>query len=78
MSRKPAQLNEVMETRHRSQGIKGNRVLILKDELNREFFRWENGRLTEYDVTKYLGKPLLLTEEELKASLEFESSIKDI
>ena len=38
--------------------------IVIEDNLNREFFRFENKRLVEYDCTKYIGSSIYLTDEE--------------
>jgi hypothetical protein len=45
---------------------------IIEDSENREFFRFENGRLIEYDCTKLFGNAIFLTEKEKLALKSFE------
>ena len=45
--------------------------LVVEDEKSREFFRFQEGRVIEYDRTKSNGVPLRLREEEVSGDEEF-------
>ena len=53
---------------------------ILEDINNREFIRYDNGRVTEYDRTRCSGQPIRLTREELKQievfDIQFSGKVK--
>jgi len=49
----------------------GMRVGVWEDENNREFFRYVNGQLEEYDCTKYKGRLVLLKKAEKEFAEEF-------
>lgn len=54
---------------------KNDQQLILQDEKNREFFRFEGGRLIEYDLTKYRGREVRLNETEKEGIASFPQAI---
>lgn len=51
----------------------GQDSVILEDESRREFFRFENGRLSEYDLTRLGGRKLVLRPDELEGLEGFKS-----
>lgn len=48
--------------------------LTLEDDSNREYFRFQNGRVVEYDCTKANGHQIKLKPEEKEGFDEFEWS----
>jgi len=42
----------------------GHAVVLLKNRFRREFLRYENGELVEYDCSRYRGNKVELTREE--------------
>lgn len=42
----------------------GKETIIFNNKMKREFFKFEDGSLVEFDLTKYKGKQIKLTEEE--------------
>lgn len=58
--------------RARETSKNGRQQFVLANEdLSREFFRYENGRLIEYDLTRCNGVSIFLTEEEKLGFSEF-------
>ena len=53
-----------VEQKRRNSLRGGPQKLVLEDEGQREFFRFQNGKIIEYDLTKINGKQVVLTEEE--------------
>jgi len=51
----------------------GHVARVVEDKQTREFFRWEEGRLVEYDLTRARGRNIILTSEELQAVEEFDT-----
>jgi len=49
----------------------GERVAVEMDEENRKFFRFNEGQLVEFEVTRWEGIPVKMTKEELEASEQF-------
>lgn len=49
------------------------KTLIIQDDERREFFRYNQGNLVEYDLTKANKKQVLLTREELDVINETET-----
>ena len=43
----------------------GSRKFVLTDRGSREFFKYQDGRLEEYDCMSYYGEKVLLNKEEL-------------
>ena len=42
----------------------GHAIVLLKNRYRREYFRYENGEIAEYDCSRYRGNPVELTREE--------------
>jgi hypothetical protein len=59
---------KIQEAKARSRKV-GQEPLILEDPMTREFMRYENGELTEYDLTRTGGRKVVLRQEEM-AGLE--------
>lgn len=57
---------KINATRNKSANAHLTCVVDTKDD--REFFRFEGGKLVEYECTKYYGFPVRLTQEEKTAS----------
>jgi len=51
---------QIREIRLKSLGSPGSYTLILEDVTRREFFRYEEGELVEYDLTKCYGRHITL------------------
>lgn len=45
--------------------------LILEDDSRREFFRFDNGKLIDYELTRINGRQIRYTAEELEGEEEF-------
>ena len=45
--------------------------LVIEDDNTREYMRYKDGRLIDYDLTKMNGKPIRLKQEELEGDGEF-------
>lgn len=52
--------------------VKEQQKLILESRRKREFFRFENQDLIEYDCTRYRGREVRLTAEEKRANEAFQ------
>lgn len=52
----------------RKESKRSPKVIILEDEETRQFFRYDCGKLVEYDLTKFNGKQVKLTREEKTAA----------
>ena len=71
-SRLPNEKAKIAQAKRKSKD--GRYCLILEEKENetyrpreyalREFFRFEDGELVEYDLTKFMGKDITLSEEE--------------
>jgi hypothetical protein len=72
--RKQAQQRKVTAVKNRSRGGTEEQF-VLEDDDNREYFRFEDGRVTEYDRTKANGHQLKLKPEEKEGFDEFEWSV---
>jgi hypothetical protein len=49
----------------------GERVAVEQDENNRRFYRFSEGKLVEFELTKWEGIPIRTTREEVEAAEEF-------
>ena len=58
-------LNNVAEAKKQSEYL-GECVAIEMDEDNRKFFRFSEGKLIEFEVTKWMGIPIRMTKEEVE------------
>lgn len=54
--------------------INSQQILILDEGGNREFFKFVNGSLQEYDRTRANGMAVKLSKEEVSAACEFSHS----
>lgn len=61
---------QISEAKKKSRGDKVSK-LIVKTRSRREFFRFENGELVEYDLTRYKGKDIELSPAELDGMQQF-------
>lgn len=48
---------------------------VIETNLQREFFRFDMGRLVEYEMTKSSGRPIKYKPEELEGENEFKWSV---
>jgi hypothetical protein len=62
----------IQETKNKSLITPISQTLIMKDKDRREFFRYEDGEVIEYDLTKANGKLIILKREEEEGLREFE------